>query len=85
MKLGSRLRRNGVLDSVIEGMRRHFGGSSAPDVVVANHLEYRQKTGSAKNLPNRFPNIEELQSAACRSCGHVQPNQRAETRAVHLG
>src|SRR5438477_11341089 len=25
MKLGSRLRRNGVLDSVIEGMRLHFG------------------------------------------------------------
>jgi hypothetical protein len=46
-----------------EGMRRDFGGSSALDVVVANHLEYRQKTGSAKKFSDRFPNVEERQRA----------------------
>ena len=59
-----------------------LGESSAPDVAVADHLEYRQEAGSAKTLPNRFPNVEELQSAACRFCGNVQPNQRAQVRAV---
>jgi hypothetical protein len=75
----------GTVEHSFEGMRCNFGGSSAPDVVVANDLEYRRKTGSAKKFPNRFPNVEELQSAACRFCGHVQPNQRAEARAVHVG
>src|SRR6266404_2579143 len=62
-----------------------LGGSPAPDVVVADHLEHRQKMGKAKKLPNRFPDVEELQSAAVRFCGNVQPNQCAQTRAVHVG
>jgi hypothetical protein len=74
----------GTVDHSLK-MRRNYGESSAPDVVVANHLEYRQKTSGAKKLPNRFPNVEELQSAVCRFCGHIQPNERAEARAVHVG
>src|SRR5690242_8224432 len=66
-------------------VRSLLGGSSASDVVVADDLKYRQKTGRAKKLPNRFPNVVELQSATCRFCGNIQPNQRTEARAVHLG
>jgi hypothetical protein len=36
-----------------------LAGSSTLDVVVADHLEYRQKMGKAKKLPDRSPDVEE--------------------------
>lgn len=64
---------------------RHSRGSSAPNVVVADDLEDGYKMRYAQKLPNRLPNVEELQSATRRFCGNVQPNQRAQARAVHVG
>jgi hypothetical protein len=61
-----------------------LSGSSAPNVVVADDLEYGYKMGHTQKLPNRLPNVEELQRAACRFCGNVQADQRAQARAVHV-
>src|ERR1700739_1680049 len=41
--------------------------------------------GHTQKLPDRLSDVEELQRAACRFCGNVQPNERAQARAVHVG
>jgi hypothetical protein len=50
---------------------------------LLHQLEYRQETGSAKKLPNRFRNVQDLQSVTCRSRGDIQPNQPIWVRSVN--
>src|SRR5579862_4117587 len=55
-----------INDRLHECIHMKVGGlksrrSSAPDVVVADHFEYRQKMGDPQQLPDRFPDVVELQ------------------------
>lgn len=59
--------------------------SGQPDVVFSNNREYGHQMGHTQKLPNPFPKIDKFQVAACRPCGNVEADQRAETHAVHVG
>jgi len=65
--------------------RRSSSRSAHLDVVFADDGEYRQEIGKAEKVANLFAKMHQFQVAANRAGRHVQTNQRAEARAVHVG
>ena len=59
-------------------------GSRKFDTVFADDGEHRQKICDAKKFADAFPEVDELEIAACRLGVYIEPDDDADSHAVHM-